>query len=258
MALSARRRTIVGRLRRRSTREREGLFLVEGLRAAVEALEKDVEIQFAVCSPRVRSVGGGDKLLESLERARVEVAWTDERELDSLSDTESPQGVLLVCREPSWELDDLDSSRGVLLLDGVQDPGNVGTLVRAAAAFGIGGVLALEGTVDPWNPKAVRAAAGSVFSVPVLVIPFDNVEPWLEDTQIHLVVSAPSAPDVASFRPEGRWALAVGNEGAGVRPSLSRAARATVGIPMSSSTESLNAGVAGAILMYVLTREMRS
>ena len=258
MALSARRRGIIGRLRRRSSREREGLFLVEGLRTALEALEKGADIRFAVCAPRLREADGGEALVEAMDRAGVEVDWTDERELDSLSDTESPQGVLLVCREPTWRLDDLDASRGLLLLDGVQDPGNLGTLVRAAAAFGLGGVLALEGTVDPWNPKAVRAAAGSVFSVPVLVIPFEAVAPWLEETRTDLLVSEPSATDVATVRPGTRWALVVGNEGAGVRPSISAVARAAVGIPMSRTTESLNAGVAGAILTYVLTRETRS
>jgi TrmH family RNA methyltransferase len=254
MSLSARKRALVGRLRKRSTREREGLFLVEGLRGAREALDKEAEIRFAVCSQRVRANQDGPTLLEALDRAEVEVSWTDDRELDALSDTESPQGVLLVCREPAWKLEDLDTAAGVLVLDGLQDPGNVGTLVRAASAFGLGGVVALEGTVDPWNPKVVRAAAGAVFSIPVLVIPFAEVQRWLEVADTDLVVSEPSAPDVASYRPAGRWALAVGNEGAGVRPSVARAARARVGVPMSGDAESLNAGVAGAILMYVLTQ----
>jgi len=254
VSLSARKRALVGRLRKRSTREREGLFLVEGLRGAREALSKGAEVRFAVCSPRVRAVDGGPALLEALDGAGIEVSWTDEGELDALSDTESPQGVLLVCREPVWQPVDLDAAGGVLLLDGLQDPGNVGTLVRAASAFGLGGVLALEGTADAWNPKAVRAAAGAVFSIPILMIPFVDVQDWLEVTGTDLVVSEPSAPDVATYRPARRWALAVGNEGGGVRPSVSRAARAKVGVPMSEDTESLNAGVAGAILMYVLTQ----
>ena len=254
MSLSAGKRALIGRLRKRSTREREGLFLVEGLRGAREALAKEAEIRFAVCSERVRATEDGSALLEALDRAHVEVSWTDARELDALSDTESPQGVLLVCREPAWRLEDLETVSGLLVLDSLQDPGNVGTLVRAASAFGLGGVVALEGTVDPWNPKAVRAAAGAVFSIPVLMVPFAEVERWLEVTDTDLVVSEPSAPDVASYRPAGRWALAVGNEGAGVSPSVAGAARARVGVPMSGDAESLNAGVAGAILMYVLTR----
>jgi TrmH family RNA methyltransferase len=250
---------LIRRLAKRSTRQREGLFIVEGLRGASEALAKGAEVRFAVCSPKLRGDERGRRLVAELERAGTDVSWIDDGGLEDLSDTETPQGVIVVCREPRlWPRDLPEGKGGFLLLDGVQDPGNVGTLVRAATAFGLGGVLALEGTADPWSPKAVRASAGAVFSIPVLVVPFSEVNPWLDATGTVLLVSDASATDVARVRPPERWALAVGNEGAGVRAPVAAAADATVGIPMAPDAESLNVGMAGAILLYVLTREVRS
>lgn len=259
MSLSRGREALVLRLRKRSTREREGLYLVEGIRGASDALAKGAEIRFAVCAPKLGGDERGRHVLETLERTGVDISWTEADGLARLSDTETSQGVILVCREPRWRLPDLaDADGGFLLLDGVQDPGNVGTLIRAAAAFGLEGVLALEGTADPWSPKAVRAAAGAVFSIPVLVVPFGEVARWLGATHTTLLVSEAAASDVAGMRLPKRWALAVGNEGAGVGASVADAADATVGVPMTQDAESLNVGMAGAILLYVLTREARS
>lgn len=255
MALSKRREAVLRRLRSRSTREREGLFLVEGVRVAGEAVRSGV-VRFAVCSPRLRALDEGEALVAILESAAVDVTWVDDDVLAELADTETPQGVLLACREPRWTPDAVipAADRGLLLLDGVQDPGNAGTLVRAAAAFGLGGVLALDGTVDPWNPKAVRAAAGALFSTPVVAVSWEEAGPALRDAGTALVVSDPAGRDVATYAVPPRWALAVGNEGRGVRPAVALAGDATVAVPMTGDVESLNVGVAGAILLYALTR----
>ena len=259
MPLSKRREALVQRLRRRASREREGLVLIEGIRGARHALDARAELRFAVCSPRLRSLEGGEALLRRLEGAGADTTWTEDRKLEELSDTESPQGVLLVCREPGWTLDDVldPPGRGLLVLDGIQDPGNVGTLVRVATAFGVAGVLALDGTADPWSPKAVRAAAGAVFSTRVVVVPWGEAAPRLEAAGTAIVVSDAGGADVAGYRPPDRWALVVGNEGAGVRPAITGAAHATVGVPMPGGGESLNVGVAAAILLYVLTLPRR-
>lgn len=256
MGLSKRREALLRRLRRRSTREREGLFLVEGIRAAGDAVRRGGDIRFAVCSPRLRTLEGGAALAALLESAGVDTTGVDDDVLEELADTETPQGVLLACRQPTWPLDDVIGSadRGLLLLDGVQDPGNVGTLVRSAAAFGLGGVLALDGTVDPWNPKAVRAAAGTLFGTRVRAVPWTEAAPALAGASVALVVSDAAGRDVATYEVPERWALAVGNEGRGVRPAVARAAEATVAVPMAGDAESLNVGVAGAVLLYAIRR----
>jgi len=144
----------------------------------------------------------------------------------------------------------------LLVLDGVQDPGNVGTLVRAAAAFGAAGVLALDGTVDPFNPKAVRAAAGAIFRTPVLRTSWEHVDAELR-TRGPVLVADMSGRDVATLRPIGSWTLVVGSEASGPRAAVRAAATDNVAIPMRGGVESLNAGVAGAILLYALTQGHR-
>jgi len=264
MSLSRAREKLLGRLRHRKSREREGLFLVEGIRSASEALETGTRISFAVTSPRVRELAGGEELALALRDAGVEVHEVEDAELARLSDTQTPQGVLLACREPSAGLaelvpTDVAGRRGralrLLVLDGIQDPGNLGTLVRAAAAFALSGVLLLEGTVDPYNPKAVRAAAGGLFRVPVVRVPWSEVGGWLEERGVRLLVAEAHGTDVARARAAPPWALVVGSEAAGARGEIVSAAARVVAVPMPGGSDSLNAGVAGAVLLYALTRE---
>lgn len=258
--LSRRKHALVRRLHRRKTREREGAFLVEGVRSGVEALDAGAPVRFAVTSPRLEGLEDGPGLQARLEAAGVEVARVDDDAMAELADTETPQGVLLVVEEPDVSVGDLAAGTvpRLLLLDGVQDPGNVGTLVRVADAFGLTGVVALDGTVDPWNTKAVRAAAGGLFRVPVAAAAWDASGPALAAAGVPiLAATADGAPVDRAEVPAGAWALAVGNEGAGVRSAVLDAARARVAVPMPGGAESLNVAVAGAILLYALTRSAR-
>ena len=253
MGLSRERGRLIERLRRRRTREREGLFLVEGIRSVGDALAAGVPARFAVVSPRLRELAGGDSLWERLARSGVETAEVTDAEFAALSATEAPQGVLMVCPEPRNDPANLPAGT-LLVLDGVQDPGNVGTLIRAAAAFGVAGVIALDGTVDPYSTKAVRASAGAVFRTRVLMASWDEIEDNLR-ARGPLLIADMDGSDVASLAPRGEWALVVGSEGAGPCASVRDAAAGAVRVPMPGGAESLNAGVAGAILLYVLTRE---
>jgi TrmH family RNA methyltransferase len=219
-------------------------------------------IELAIVSPRALDLGGGEELVAGLERAGIETLRVADRELDALSDTESPQGITLVCRQPSLSLDHLFAAAGsrtrLLVLDGVQDPGNAGTLVRCAAAFGLHGAVALDGTVDLYNSKVVRASAGGVFRVPVVHESWARTGSWLAEHDIPLVVADAAGDDVQRARRDPPWALVIGSEADGVRPEVARAARVSVRIPMPGGSESLNAAVAGSILLYVLTRETQS
>ena len=256
MGLSKRKRKLIGRLRGRRTRPREGEVLVEGPKTVEEALSAGVEARFAVVDPSLEASPGGRRLLEALEGAGVPVERVEADELAELSDTEAPQGVLLVCAEPDRSLADVLASpeARLLVLDGVQDPGNLGTLARAARAFALDGLVALDGTVDPWNPKAVRAAAGASFRIPVVKAPWSEVGPVLRQARVTLIVAEADGRDVGEGAPPAPWALAVGNEGSGIRPEVAEAADERVAVPMPGGAESLNAGVAGAVLLYALTR----
>ena len=253
MPLSRERTRLVGRLRTRRTREREGLLLVEGIRAAAETLAAGAPVRFALVSERLDDLADGEALRARLASARVETVELTHAELAELSDTETSQGVLLVCPEPPADAGVLPGGP-ILVLDGVQDPGNVGTLVRAAAAFGVAAVLVLDGSADPFNAKAVRAAAGAIFRVPVLRAPWERVEADLR-ARGPVLLSDMGGRDVATARPSGSWSLVVGSEAVGARPAARAAATDTLAIPMRAGIESLNAAVAGAVLLYALTRE---
>lgn len=253
MELSRRREKLVARLRSSRTRRREGLVLVEGLRTCREALRSPAEVRFAVRAPGLEESDEGAALAAELEEAGVPVHRVDEGRLAALSDTETPQGCLLVCVEPRPAGDGAPGKDArLLVLDGVQDPGNVGTLIRAAWAFAANGVVALDGTADPWGAKAVRASAGGCFHVPVLRTGWEE---WRERaSELRLLVADAAGDDVAGVDASPPWALVVGSEAHGPRPEVREAAHQRVALPMAGGAESLNAAMAGAILLYALGR----
>ncbi len=252
MGLSQRKQKLVARLCVPKTRAREAAVLVEGVRAVEEALDSEVEVLFAVTSPRLTDSHAGTVVEARL--AEHEVERVDDQELARLSDTESDQGVLLVCREPPWDLNVVTRDGRYLLLDGVQDPGNAGTLVRAAVAFGLSAVVCLDGTVDPWSPKPVRASAGMIFRVPVVRAGSEAVLARLRDTDVPLYVADTRGEEVDVHSAKASFALALGNEGRGARRALQAQAERALAIRMPGGAESLNVAMAGSILLHELTR----
>jgi TrmH family RNA methyltransferase len=246
---------LVERLKTRKGRPREELVLVEGVRCVREALAAEVKVRFVVRSPRLLDTEAGRALAAEISDRGVPVDEVGDDELDRMADTEHPQGVLLVCEEPRRELVPLTAPAGgpILLLDAIQDPGNLGTLIRAARAFGASMVVALDGSVDPWNAKAVRASAGASFHLGIVRAPWAEAGPWLENENVQVLAADPDGRNVSEVEPTSPWALAVGNEGAGLRPEIVAAAADKIAIPMGAGADSLNVGVAGSILLYVLT-----
>ena len=254
--LSRREERLLRALRQRKTREAEGLFLAEGVRAVEDLAASPLPVRLAVAASTLGDTPRGRVLLDLLATQGVAVHETGERELAALADTETPQGVLAVAPIPSAGLDELslDAEPSVLLvLDAVQDPGNFGTLVRTAEALGAAGVVALPGTVDPWNPKSVRAAMGSSFRLPIVAAGWDELGPWLSERGFATFAAAAGGEPLPQPRPP-RAALVLGNEGAGVSAETRARADRVVGIPLRGRAESLNVAAAGAVLMYELLR----
>lgn len=255
-ALTRREERLLRALAERKHREAEGLFVAEGVRAVEDLAASPLELRFAAVSSSLEDTPRGAALRAALEGRGVPVRELGDRELKALAGTETPQGVLAVAAIPRRSLDDLrpeGEPAVALVLDAVQDPGNFGTLVRTAEALGAFAVVALPGTVDPWNPKSVRAAMGSSFRLPVVPAGWEALAPWLERNGVALVVSEVGAPPLPEPRPR-RAALVLGNEGAGVSAeTLSRAA-VRAGIPLRGRAESLNVAAAGAILLHELLR----
>ena len=252
VTLSQRREHLVGRLRAHKTRARENAVLVEGVRASTEALESGVAVAFAIVSSRLSVSVLGKDFKKRL--SDVEVIVVEDRKLEQISDTAQSQGVMLVCQEPLADLESVRSPGRYMVLDGLQDPGNTGTLIRSAVAFGLDSVICLEGTVDPWLPKGVRASAGMIFQIPVVRADTQKFLSHLSHVQIPLYVAETGGQDMTLCTTPTSFALALGNEGVGIRPTLRSAATNLVAVSMRGEADSLNVAMAGSILLYGLTR----
>ncbi|MEM7418009.1 MAG: RNA methyltransferase [Gemmatimonadota bacterium] len=254
MTLSQRRSALVRRLHRRKTREREGLVLVEGVRAAREALDADARVRFALLAPSLQTTADGPALTSVLVNSPAETTEVPDAELSALSGTENPQGVLLVCSEPEHDLAATEHGP-ILVLDALQDPGNVGTLIRSAVAFDFAGVWLLPGSADPWGAKAVRASAGSAFRRPVVRCHLSEVQQQIRQSSLELWAAAADGVRIdrsAGDADRASVCLVVGNEGRGVSAEVRESADKIVRVEMPGPTESLNAAIAGSILMHAL------
>jgi RNA methyltransferase, TrmH family len=173
--------------------------------------------------------------------------------------TESPQGIAALVDPPSFTLDDILSTLGVPLIivaAGLQDPGNLGTLVRSAEAFGAAGLITLPGTVSPWNQKALRASAGSIFRLPVVPAREDETFAALASRGVAtLAAVALEGESISACNLAQPIALVVGNEGAGIRPDILNRATGRITISTPGRVESLNAAIAGSILLYEASRQ---
>lgn len=240
-------------LRQRSHREAEGLFMAEGIRVVEELLRSPIVLRTAVVAPSLEDNPRGRSLGVELD-ARTQLFRVSEAELKHIADTETPQGVVVTGITPRAKLPAVAPAITVVL-DGIQDPGNFGALLRSAVAFGAELVVTLPGTVDPWNGKSIRAAAGTSFHIPIVSASVAELGRWSQDANVELWGAAAEGSAVrAAVRP-GRVALVLGNEGAGMRAEVRAALHRTVALTMRGPAESLNAGVAGGILLYLLSEE---
>jgi TrmH family RNA methyltransferase len=241
-------------LRRRSSREERGLFLAEGVRVVEDLAESAFAIELAVAGPGLDRTPRGEALLATLS-ALIDVRRATAAELGRIALTDSPQDVVVAARIPEIAIEQVTppDTAVALVLDAVQDPGNFGTLVRCADAFGVNLVIAMTGTVDPWNPKAVRAAAGAAFHVPIVQAKTATALDWLEAQGFAIwAADAGGEPALSLDRPS-RVALVAGNEGAGISDAVTQRTGRHVAVPIRGRADSLNVAVATGILLYLLT-----
>lgn len=245
--------TLIRDLHRRKARERRGLALAEGVRLVEEMLAAGVACKGAAVAPALDATPRGAALHAALRERGVAVESVPDAELAALAATEHPQGVVAVYAPRVWALDDIPAESGhpVVLLDGVQDPGNVGTIARTAHALGAAGLVALPGTADLSNPKVVRGAMGALFRLPHCAADDDAVAGWLQQRGATVWVTAMGGEPVGTAPATEPLALVLGNEGAGVSPAWMARAHATVSIPIRPGAESLNVAVAAGIMLHL-------
>jgi len=228
-----------------------GLIAIEGDNLLREALQSGMVLKTIFVSE-------GRELPRGLPRG-VEVMILSEEVFASAVETRAPQGIAALLVPPVPRLEDVLTGQPLLLIAaGLQDPGNLGTLVRSAEAFGATGVLTTPGTVSAWNQKALRASAGSVFRMPVVSI--DDAElQALKQRGIRLM-AAVAEQEIGAIEAQaaefaGACAVMIGNEGAGLSDSMLNLADVRVTIPCPGKVESLNAAIAGSLLLYEASRQ---
>jgi len=239
-------------------RRKEGRAVAWGRHLAIEALAAGIPIERAFLAPGVEDDAEGERLAAAIARAAVPALRVAKALLDGIAAGAGDQGIVLVLRRPSMTLDNLLARRPTLLLlaHGVQDPGNLGSMIRSARALGADAMGVLEGSADPWSSRALRAAMGAAFHLPIVEAESGPLLAALRRAGLRVVAAASAAttaPAGADLR--GPVALLLGREGAGLPPSLLDAADATVGIPMQPEVDSLNVHAAAAILLYEARRQ---
>lgn len=246
--------TLARDLKRRKARERQSLFVAEGVRTVEELLDSGLTIEGVLTAPQLLDIARGKALKARIAASAVESAELSELDFRSAAETDSPQGVLGIGRIParSFETLKLQDHVRLLVLDAVQDPGNLGTMLRTAAAFGITGTIALSGTVDLWNAKVVRGAMGAHFRHTAFHSTPDQLFAFLAAHGIELIATGSSGESIGTFSAPAKVAVVVGNEGAGLSEAVRSRAGRTVAIPIEAGVESLNVAVAAGIFMHQL------
>jgi RNA methyltransferase, TrmH family len=237
-------------------REARGLAAVEGLNLLEEALRAGLRITAVFLAQEAHAPLKGLELPEKLDVLKVPAAL-----LNPILATETPQPVAALVEVPDWTWAHVLRSRGawpplIVVLAGLQDPGNAGAIVRSAEAFGATGIVALPGTVSLWNPKAVRASAGSVFRVPQVAVSVDECFNTVREAGARfLSTTGRAAEPCDGVSMTGPVALLIGNEGNGVPPRIAARADERVTVCCPGPVESLNAAVAASILLYEASRQ---
>ena len=248
--------TLARDLRRRKARERQGLFVAEGIRTVEELLRSGLRVRGVLAAPKLTETPRGMALAAAARDRGAALEEVGPREFESAAETDSPQGVLAIADVPDRTLTGLPETENIrlLVLDAVQDPGNVGTILRTAAALGATATFSLPGTVDLWNAKVVRSGMGAHFHHPCLTGTWDELDAFRRARAVEVWAADAAGRPIDAAVPPKRLALVVGNEGSGLSPESRTRADGLVALPIASTVESLNVAVAAGILLYELRR----
>jgi TrmH family RNA methyltransferase len=242
---------------RRAELTPHGECAIEGVKLVEEALRSGLHLNTLFFSEAARPLA--EKLLPQIA-SRTETLVLPDALFKSIVPSDSPQGVAALLKLPAFSIDQLVSRAGdgpLVVVAGLQDPGNLGTILRSAEAFGASGIFLTEGSVSPYNSKVLRGSAGSIFRVPFLQISSAELIPLLRGRKIRLLATSSHEgtplPQISWTLP---FAVFMGNEGAGLSREIMRQVDETMAIPQANQVESLNAGVAASIVLYEAAKNL--
>ncbi|EOD00921.1 23S rRNA (guanosine(2251)-2'-O)-methyltransferase RlmB [Caldisalinibacter kiritimatiensis] len=237
-------------------------YFIEGIRGVKESIISKGQIEYILYSDSLFNVKGGKDLFNLIINNGYKVFHISEEILKYISDTQNSQGIIAALKFDIKSLENILIDRGnfLILLDRVQDPGNIGTIIRTADAFGVSGIILTNGCVDVYNPKVVRSTMGSILRVPIAFErDINNTLNKLKERNIKIVSTALDAEYYSyDFDFTKDFVLVVGNEASGVSKDIQNQSDFNVKIPMIGETESLNVAVATSILMYEATSQRKN
>lgn len=251
----------INSLKKKKFREEKKLFFIEGLRFVDEALKENVEILRVLVSEQFVSSKNSDTILGKVKKKNIDLFLVTDKIFNEISDTEAPQGILAVVRMKSHTIDEiLTPDSFIIVLDSVQDPGNLGTIIRTADAANSSGILLSKGCVDAYNPKVLRSTMGSIFHIPHVFS--ENIAEDLKGLKNRGIQVLAAHLEGKRFHFETdlkqSTAVIIGNEANGISEDIIRFADELVRIPMPGKAESLNASVAAGVLMFEVVRQRTS
>lgn len=261
MRITSTKNPLVRRLRDladRAAREQEGRMVVEGIRLVEDVLASNVPIELILYDPTEAARDTRlSALVAKVSSVGARLVEAEPHVIAAASQVDTPQGILAVVEIPKPALTFILDRPDLLLVvaDRIQDPGNLGTIIRVADAAGASGVVATRGTVDPYNPKAVRASMGSLFHIPVVSSERADLIGELKTRRTRILVADQrGARDYTAASYRLPIALVLGGEAEGAHPDWQKAADETLRIPLYGSAESLNVAIAAALLLYEARR----
>jgi RNA methyltransferase, TrmH family len=243
-------RALLGRAKER---REAGAFVVEGVRLFEEAVNSSWEFQFVLYDQSLSE--RGESKVESLKSQGVDVEEVSNNVMQSLSETETPQGILAVLKFTNLPIP--KSPNFILIPDQIRDPGNFGTLLRSAAATGVQAVLVPPETTDAFAPKVIRAGMGAHFRLPIHAMSWDEISQVVKFEGLKVLLADMDGRSCWGTNLRQPIALVIGSEADGASESARRLADEKISIPMAGDVESLNAGVAGSVLMFEVVRQRR-
>ena len=244
-------RALMGRARER---REANAFVVEGVRLVEEAVNAGWKFQFALYSDGLSD--RGRSLLNTLLTHQIDTEEVAGDLLQKLSDTESPQGVLAILDDSQLPIPEVLDF--VLIPDQVRDPGNLGTLLRSAAATGVQAVFLPPETTDPFAPKVLRSGMGAHFRLPIHAMTWEEIEQISRSANLQMYIADMDGASCWETDLRQPLALVVGGEAEGVSEDARRLSKGKISIPMAGNVESLNAGVAGSVLMFEVVRQRKN
>lgn len=238
------------KLKQKKFREQEDKFIIEGLRFVEEAVNN------GVVDTIFYTLKQEEEVINSLFKAPVNKYEVSENMMKNLCDTENPQGIAAVINKNKWNIDDIKNDF-VVVSDGIQDPGNLGTIIRTSDASGAGAVIIIKGTVDVYNSKTLRSTMGSIFHIPIIY--FDSFEDFIDEfknRQYNIYASSLSSSEyIYDCNFKSKTAIIIGNEANGMPQEHIELCTHTTKIPMIGMAESLNAASAASIMIYEVLRQ---